>query len=64
VLFQGSLDRFPILRRRFHDDFFNLLLEQPVGQRSQLGGITAKPPTLKLVLASISTSETTASILL
>src|ERR1700688_3558560 len=41
---------FPILRRRFHDYFLDLLLEQPCGQRSQLFGIAAKHPPLELVL--------------
>ena len=38
---------FPILRRRFHDYFLGLLLEQPCGQRSQLFGVAAKHPSLK-----------------
>src|SRR5208337_3273493 len=38
---------FPILRRRFHDYFLGLLLEQPCGQRSQLFGVAAKHPPLK-----------------
>jgi hypothetical protein len=39
------------LRRRFHDYFLGLLLEQPCGERSQLVGAAAKHPPLKLVLA-------------
>src|SRR6266478_1942084 len=42
---------FPILRRRFHDYFLDLLLEQPCGQRSQLFGVAAKHPPLKPELA-------------
>src|SRR5215472_3818619 len=42
---------FPVLGGRFHDHFFNLLLEQPCCQRSQLFGVAAKLLPLKLVLA-------------
>jgi hypothetical protein len=38
------------LRRRFHNDFLDLLLEQPCSERSQLVGAAAKHPPLKLVL--------------
>src|SRR5213078_3092896 len=41
---------FPVLCRRFHDYFFDLLLEQPCGERSQLVGAAAKKPPFKLVL--------------
>src|SRR4029077_8602914 len=42
---------FPILRRRLHDYFFGLLLDEPRSQRSQLFGVAAKHPPLKLVFA-------------
>src|SRR5215831_8475126 len=51
VPFQGSPDRFPVQGRRFHDHFFHLLFEQPVGQQAQLGGVAAKLAPLKDVLA-------------
>src|ERR1700730_7962687 len=38
---------FPILRRRFHDYFLDLLLEQPCGEGSQLFGDAAKHSPLK-----------------
>src|ERR1700683_2921306 len=44
-------DGFPILRRRFHNYFFSLLLEQPCGQRPQLFGGAAKLPSLKRLFA-------------
>jgi hypothetical protein len=50
VPFRGSPDRFPVLRRRFHDDFLDPLLQQPVGRLSQLGGVAAKLTPLELVL--------------
>src|SRR5258708_12044544 len=49
IPFQRFPHWFPILGRRFHDYFFGLLLEQPCRQRSQLFGVAAKPPALKLV---------------
>src|ERR1700719_3376258 len=42
---------FPIWRRRFHDSFLDLLLEQPCGEGSQLFGVAAKHPPLKPELA-------------
>src|SRR5229473_856428 len=42
---------FPILRRRLHDYFFGLLLDEPRSQRSQLFRVAAKHPPLKLVFA-------------
>jgi hypothetical protein len=36
VLFQGFPHRPPVLRGRFHDDFFNLVLDEPVGQAAQV----------------------------
>src|SRR5216110_2106183 len=41
---------FPILGRRFHDHFIDLVLKQPCGERSQLVGAAAKKPPFKLVL--------------
>src|SRR5215467_7199768 len=49
ISFQHFPHWFPILSRRFHDDFFGLLLKQPCRQQSQLFGVTAKLPPLKLV---------------
>ena len=37
VLFQRFPHRPPVLRGRFHDDFLDLLLDQPVGQAAQIG---------------------------
>src|SRR5256884_9300155 len=51
IPFQRFPHWFPMLGRRFHDYFFGLLLEQPRRQRSQLFGVAAKPPPLKLVFA-------------
>ena len=51
VPFQRCPDRFPVLRRRLHHHFLDLLLEQPSRQRAQLRGAGAKRPPLKLVLA-------------
>jgi hypothetical protein len=39
------------LRRRFHYDFFDLLLDQPFGQQSQLLWVAAKSAPFKLILA-------------
>jgi hypothetical protein len=39
------------LRRRLHDYFFGLLLDEPRSQRSQLFRVAAKHPPLKLVFA-------------
>ena len=50
VPFQCFPNWFPVLCRRFHDYFFDLLLEQPCGERSQLVGAAAKKPPFKLVL--------------
>src|SRR5580700_3899024 len=44
-------ERLPILRRRLHDYFFGLLLDEPRSQRSQLFRVAAKHPSLKLVFA-------------
>ena len=49
----------PILRGRFHHDFLDVLLDQPVRQRSQLTGAGAHLPAVKLPRASTSTSATT-----
>src|SRR6267378_1007443 len=51
ALYGSESHGFPILRRRFHDYFFGLLLDQPCSERSQLFGVAAKHPPLKLVLA-------------
>ena len=48
-LFQRRPHRSPILRRRFHDDFFDLLGHQPLGQLPQLTRARAHLPTQKLV---------------
>ena len=37
VLFQGFPHRPPVLRGRLHDDFLDLVLDQPVGQAAQIG---------------------------
>src|SRR5713226_6443812 len=57
IPFQHFPHWFPILGRRFHDYFFGLLLEQPGRQRSQLFGVTAKLPPLKLVFVIASCSR-------
>jgi hypothetical protein len=36
MLFQGFPDRPPVLRGRLHDDFLDVLLDQPVGQAAQI----------------------------
>jgi hypothetical protein len=36
VLFQGLPHRPPVLRGRLHDDFLDLLLDQPVGHSAQI----------------------------
>src|SRR5712664_3757223 len=51
IPFQCFPYRFPILRRRLHDYFFGLLLDEPRSQRSQLFRVAAKHPSLKLVFA-------------
>src|SRR4029450_11861013 len=43
--------RSPILRGRFHDDFLDLTLHEPVGKRAQLGRACPNLPALKLVFA-------------
>jgi hypothetical protein len=37
VLLQGFPHRPPVLRGRFHDDFLDLLLDEPTGPRAQVG---------------------------
>ena len=37
VLFQGFPHRPPVLRGRLHDDFLDLVLDQPVGEATQVG---------------------------
>ena len=37
MLFQRFPHRPPVLRGRLHDDFLDLLLDQPVGQAAQIG---------------------------
>src|SRR5262249_45607517 len=37
VLFERFPHRSPVLRGRFHDDFLDLLLDEPVGQTAQIG---------------------------
>jgi hypothetical protein len=39
------------LRRRLHDYFFGLLLDEPCSQRSQLFGVAAKHSPFKLELS-------------
>src|SRR5882762_2460869 len=51
IPFQCFPHGFPILRRRLHDYFFGLLLDEPRSQRSQLFRVAAKHPPLKLVFA-------------
>ncbi|PYR44779.1 MAG: hypothetical protein DMF89_26845 [Acidobacteria bacterium] len=34
--FEGGPHRLPVLRRRFHHDFFGLFLDQPRGEQAQL----------------------------
>jgi hypothetical protein len=38
------------VRRRFHDDFVNLALAEPVGQQAQLGGRAPEQAPLERVL--------------
>src|SRR5215813_181581 len=52
VPFQRSPDGLPILRRRFHNYFCHLLLDEPFGQEPQMLGIAPKPAPLKLILTS------------
>src|ERR1700745_963356 len=51
IPFQCFPNGFPILRRRLHDYFFGLLLDEPRSQRSQLFRVAVKHPPLKLVFA-------------
>src|SRR3974390_1101065 len=51
IPFQCFPHGFPILRRRLHDYFFGLLLDEPRSQRSQLFRVAAKHPPLKLIFA-------------
>src|SRR6266567_8550818 len=50
VPFQCSPDGFPILCRRFHRDFLDLVLDQPCDQQSQLLRIAPVSDAFKLVL--------------
>jgi hypothetical protein len=59
VQLQRFPDRTPILRGRFHDDFFDLALDQPVGQRAQVGGARPDLLAIELKVPSTSTSATT-----
>ena len=43
VLFQRFPHRPPVLRGRFHDDFLDLVLDEPVGQRAQIGRRSSRP---------------------
>lgn len=43
--------RSPVLRRRFHHDFLNLLVDEPLRQRTQLIGAGPHHPALKLIVA-------------
>src|SRR5215472_10129746 len=47
---QRSPDGLPVLRRRFHHDFLNLLLDQILRQQSQLCRVAPKLAPTKLVL--------------
>jgi hypothetical protein len=47
VSFQGRPHGLPILRGRFHHDFYDVLLDQPLGQGPQLGRSAAKLATVK-----------------
>src|SRR5713101_2092180 len=49
--FQRLPHWFPILGSGFHDYFLGLLLKQPCRQRSQLFGVAAESPLLKVVFA-------------
>ena len=49
IPFQSSPNWLPILRRRFHDYFFGLLLNKLCRQRAQLFGVAAKHLPFKLV---------------
>src|SRR5262249_12861965 len=51
IPFQRFPHWFPILRRRFHDYFFDLLLDEPFRQQSQMARVAAKLAPLKLILA-------------
>ena len=50
IPFQCFPPGFPVLGRRFHDHFLDLLLEQPCSQRSQLLRVAAKLSSLKVEL--------------
>src|ERR1019366_4617333 len=50
VLLQRSPNRLPVLRGRFHDYFFDLLLVQPLGQHMQFTGGSAELAPLKPIL--------------
>src|SRR5208283_1009549 len=65
IPFQCFPHGFPILRRRLHDYFFGLLLDEPRSQRSQLFRVAANIRRSNWYSLSISTSDTTtASIFL
>ena len=48
VAFQRVPHRAPVLRGRLHHDFFDLVLDQPLGQEAQLAGRRAELPPFKL----------------
>ena len=51
VPLQDFPHRPPVLRGRFHDDFLDLTLDEPVGQLAQVGGAGPDLLTFKVVLA-------------
>src|SRR3974390_3156846 len=52
IPFQRSPNRFPVLRRRFHYSFLDLLLNEPFRQSSQLLRVAPVPAPLKLKLVA------------
>ena len=51
VLFQGFPHRPPVLRGRLHDDFLDVVLDEPVGQATQIGWRRTDILTLEVAVA-------------
>src|SRR5258705_1945556 len=49
ILLERSPNRFPVLRRGFHDHFLHLLLDKPFPQQLQLLRVASVPASLELV---------------
>jgi hypothetical protein len=65
VLFQGFPHRPPVLRGRLHDDFLDVVLDEPVGYATQIGRRRADLLTLEVETAvDLDVGTTTASIFL